>query len=322
MWAAKWAAPSSSPEPDVYSVYEALPCPSTSTSGQRPPTGSCAAPSGGQSIEETTGTTDRKAAEAIRIQREKELLDRALTVRGSPSLLLKQRLTTSSTGAAAATAGRNVFYGSWPLAGSTLLHKIGQDEIDRAAMKLYPNAGPGTRNRQALRTDGSDPETRSEERMVRDPSSAPPCRSPRESCAGSNPKKLDRLIDAGALHLRPLVIFLIYTGARAGEAVWLDWSNVVFGKSSSNLPNRQRTECLAVFRYTGAYAKLLNGSNQRSGPVFLTHKGQPYGAPSKEDDADTSAGSRISSAFFTACKRAGLCWTASTRTAIPSSRRT
>jgi hypothetical protein len=32
----------------------------------------------------------------------------------------------------------------------------------------------------------------------------------------------DRLIEACSEHLRPLVIFLLYTGVRIGEALWLD----------------------------------------------------------------------------------------------------
>ena len=40
------------------------------------------------------------------------------------------------------------------------------------------------------------------------------------------PDEADRLIDACGAHLQPLVIFMLYTGARVGEALWLDWRNV------------------------------------------------------------------------------------------------
>ena len=39
-------------------------------------------------------------------------------------------------------------------------------------------------------------------------------------------EEADKLIAAAVAHLKPLLIFLFYTGARAGEALWLDWSNV------------------------------------------------------------------------------------------------
>ena len=39
-------------------------------------------------------------------------------------------------------------------------------------------------------------------------------------------QEANRLIDACGAHLRALVIFLIYTGVRIGEALWLDWQNV------------------------------------------------------------------------------------------------
>jgi integrase len=36
----------------------------------------------------------------------------------------------------------------------------------------------------------------------------------------------ERLIAACSPHLQPLVITLLYTGARIGEVLWLEWSNV------------------------------------------------------------------------------------------------
>ena len=51
----------------------------------------------------------------------------------------------------------------------------------------------------------------------------------------------ERLIGTCAEHLRPLVTFLLYVGARCGEALWLDWSHVdlnrghvIFGKTKNS----------------------------------------------------------------------------------------
>jgi len=263
----------------------------------------------GQSIEETTGTTDRKAAEAIRIQREKELLDRSVYGERVTITFAEAAFDYLKYGGRGGDGGEKRFLRQ--LAdhfGSTLLHKIGQDEIDRAAMKLYPNAGPGTRNRQAYGPMAAILRHAARKGWCATPVLRRPSQ-PKGKLRWLKPEEADRLIDACAPHLRPLVIFLIYTGARAGEAVWLDWSNVALANRQVTFPQTKNGMPRSVPLHRRV-CEALNGSNQRSGPVFLTHKGQPYGAPSKEDDADTSAGSRISSAFFTACKRAGLCWPA------------
>jgi integrase len=50
----------------------------------------------------------------------------------------------------------------------------------------------------------------------------------------------------------------------------------------------------------------LSQLSHRQGAVFLTHKGRPYDKPDTRNDDDHSAGTRISSAFTTACRRAGV----------------
>jgi integrase len=50
----------------------------------------------------------------------------------------------------------------------------------------------------------------------------------------------------------------------------------------------------------------LEALPSREGPVFRAPNGAPYARPASGDDSDTSAGSRIKTAFAGACRRAAI----------------
>ena len=128
------------------------------------------------------------------------------------------------------------------------------------------------------------------------------------------------LIEACAPHLKPLVAFLFYTGARIGEALWLDWRNVDLQRAQvqfldtkngrdrsvplhrdivailANLPHREG----CVFRKRGKRIKPL-GSN--SGEI-IELLGEAYAPLDPDDPLDVSAGSRIKKGFRAAVGRA------------------
>jgi integrase len=116
-------------------------------------------------------------------------------------------------------------------------------------------------------------------------------------------QEADRLINAASPHLRPLVIFLLYTGARAGEALWLDWSNVDLARAHVTFPRTKNGEARGVPLHQRVVAALAN-LKHRSGDVFRRPDGNPYTRPTKI--TDTSAGKRIRTAFKAACRRAGI----------------
>lgn len=255
----------------------------------------------GQSVDETTGTADKGAAEAIRIKREKELLDE--------SVYGKQVTVTF------AAAALDYIEHGWgeqrflrPLVdhfGTKLLRDIGQHEIDVAAVKLYPKAGPATRNRQVFTPMAAILRNAARKQWCPVPTLQRP-KQPKGKIRWLKTHEADKLIDACAAHLRPLVVFMLYTGARAGEAVWLDWRNVNLDAKSVTFVKTKNGEPRSVPLH-GRVIEELRKSNRGTGMVFLTDDGVPYARPKTSDDVDTSAGSRISTAFFGACKRAGLC---------------
>jgi len=174
---------------------------------------------------------------------------------------------------------------------------IDQAAVLRAALTLYPEAAPSTRNRQAFT-----------------PLSAV-LRSAGITLSLRRPKQLKgiirwltddeaiRLIEACSDHLRPLVIFMLFTGARAGEALWLDWHNVDLARAHVVFPKTKNGNPRGVPLHPAVIAALAN-LHHRSGAVFRRPDGKPYEPP--RGDGDTSAGSRIGTAFSGALKRAGI----------------
>jgi integrase len=112
-----------------------------------------------------------------------------------------------------------------------------------------------------------------------------------------------RLIESCAPHLRPLIMFLLFTGARAREALWLQWRDVDLSRSHVSFQKTKNGKPRGVPLHSSLVAELANLSH-RDGYVFLKPDGQRYSLP--HGDADRSAGSRIKTGFQVAVRRAGL----------------
>ena len=96
---------------------------------------------------------------------------------------------------------------------------------------------------------------------------------------------------------------MIYTGARIGEALWLDWLNVDLTRRHVVFPKTKNGDARGVPLHDRVVVALANLPH-RSSKVFRRPDGLPYERPKRE--SDTSAGSRIKTAFAGACKRAGI----------------
>jgi integrase len=253
----------------------------------------------GVRVEETTGTTDKKVAEEIRAKREAEILAESIYGRRATATFAHAALSYLDNGGSQRFLDPIIdHFGTTPLA------KIDQDAIDRMARKLYPSASDATRNRQAY-TPASAVMRHAARRgwcsalILERPS------VPEDRVRWLTLEEANRLIEACAAHMRPLVIFLLYTGARAGEALWLDWRTVDLARAHVVFPKTKSGEARGVplhHRVVTALANLMH----RQDEVFRRPDGLPYERPNPEDDADTSAGTRIASAFKGACRRAGI----------------
>ena len=96
---------------------------------------------------------------------------------------------------------------------------------------------------------------------------------------------------------------MLYTGARTGEALWLDWRDVDLSRAHVQFPKTKNGDARGVPLHLRAVAALANLKG-RAGEVFRRPDGKPYSRARNADD--TSAGSRIKTAFKAACRRGGI----------------
>jgi integrase len=133
----------------------------------------------------------------------------------------------------------------------------------------------------------------------------PRIKTPKKAAAGRTeyllPDEAERLIVAAAPHLQPLLIFLLGTGARMAEAVYLDWRDVDLGGAWAifwpyQTKGKKRRDPVLPPRVVAALANLPH----REGPVFISDKGRPYA------DRGGAYGGQIKKGWRGALIRAGL----------------
>jgi integrase len=246
----------------------------------------------GISIYEGTGVADQKAAEAIRARREWEIVQRSV---------FGPEATATFVGAAVSylEAGGERTYLKPIIAriGSVPLAKIDQALIEKTARALYPNGSPATLNRQAFTPIAAVLNHAAErgmctKRVIKRP------KQPQGRVRWLTFEEAERLLDACAPHLNPLVMFLLGTGARLSEALYLDWRELDLNRRHVSFLETKNGEARSVPLHA-RLAEALLGLSHRHGSVFRNNAGRPYAE--KE-----SGGGQIKKAFKGACRRAGI----------------
>lgn len=101
----------------------------------------------------------------------------------------------------------------------------------------------------------------------------------------------DRLIEAAANHLKPLIRFAVDTGGRRSELCGLDWRNVDLASRRVTFTETKNGEDRSVRLCERAFRTLLDLGPKDSGPVFT------WGGKAVKD---------MRSSFASACEKAGL----------------
>jgi integrase len=246
----------------------------------------------GISVRESTGVADHKAAEAIRARREWEIIQRSV---------FGAEATATFVGAAVSylEAGGERTYLKPIIAriGSLALAKVDQAVIDATALALYPDAAPATRNRQVYTPIAAVLNHAARRKLcsriiVERPS------QPEGRVRWITFEEAERLIVACAEHVRPLVMFLLGTGARLSEALYLDWRELDLARAHVSFLDTKNGKARGVPlhpRLVGELRKLRH----KQGRVFRTNRGLAY---AEKDDG----GGQIKTAFRGACRRAGI----------------
>lgn len=248
----------------------------------------------GQRIYESTGLDKKSDAQAWANRRESQILQR-------------HALGEKATLTFAEAAQEYLLSGGEGRFLAPILHYFGPDarvaEIDngtllKAAARLYPTAAPATINRQLIGPVSAVINQAAENGR------ADPRKFRRHKARGArtrwlSPQEMDRILDAAAPHLVPVLALMIGTGCRTGEALGAQVQNWHAATGEIWLPETKNGHPRMVQMPARARDLILAAGVPADGTLFRTPKGQPY-------VARESGGGQIQRAFNQARDRAGL----------------
>lgn len=249
-------------------------------------------------VHETTGTPDATRAEECRARREAELWDRSLKgERGSRSFgeaALIYLSGASFSPSYRATLRRIVAqFERWPC------DRVDQTAVDEYIAQHHPSAAPATLIKAVITPTTAILRAAARRGWCDQPTlSRPKVRN--KPVRWLKPDEAVRLVAAAAPHLRPLLTFLVHTGARLGEALRLEWREVDLGARRVSFLETKNGDPRGVPLNEDAFLALANLPH-REGRVFLTPDGHAY-----HDTRPHGGGSPIKTAFATARRKAGI----------------
>ncbi|MER9423943.1 site-specific integrase [Mesorhizobium sp. M0317] len=238
-----------------------------------------------------------RIAEEFRVKREAEVYQQSLYGRAVSKTFAEAALSYLEEGGSGRFLDKPLGHFA-----TTPLGKIGLAEIEAGAKKHYAKASPATRDRQFFTPSCAVLKHAAKRGWCAMPIISRP-KKPDGVVRWLTLNEADRLIISCGRALRPLVIFLIYTGARIGEALWLDWKNVDLERAHVSFPKTKNGESRGVPLHPRVINALENIKHQK-GCVFRRPDGEPY-APLRSF-SDTSAGTRIGTAFRAALTRSKI----------------
>jgi integrase len=252
----------------------------------------------GVRVYETTGTADAARAEEFRARREAQLWDRAVVgERGThtfaeAAVIYLQARHPGPHFRQFTLRPLGEYFGDWPV------DKITQAALDTYIGRHHARSAPGTIVRAVITPMTAVLRVAAKRKWCDMPAFERP-RVAKVTTRWLTHEEAARLLEACAPHLRPLVTFLLHTGARLGEALHLEWSDVDLSGRRVRFLDTKNGESRGVPLNDDAFFALANMPH-RDGRVFLTPAGTPY------HDTRGLGGSPIKRAFNSACVRAGL----------------
>lgn len=264
----------------------------------------------GVRVDESTGVGEKAAAQEILITRSAAILTQS--IHGDPAVRTFAEAVTSYV--AAGGDNRHLEPILKHFGPKTLLAKIGQHEIEEAARKLCPRLSAATQNRTIYTPISAVLHHAARKGWCSKPVIARPKGHDKERVRWITPEEAERLIAAAAPHIRPLIVFLLSTGARLSEALYLEWSDVDLSRAHVVFrPTEARgiktDEARGVPMPARAVAELANVPWDREGMVFRRPAGKirttgrvwlPY------ESREGEGGGQIKTAWKGMLKRAGI----------------
>lgn len=255
------------------------------------------------SVDESTGLVDREKAEEALVRRAAELIDRS--IHGDPATRTFEEAALSYMEAG---GERKHLTAILKVLGGKPLRAISQGTIDDVARKLKAHAGPATQNRHIYTPIAAVLHHAARKRWCEKPVIARP-KQPTGRIRWINPQEAERLVAAAAPHLKPLVIFLLCTGARLSEALYLDWREVDLSACHVAFLDTKNGESRGVPLHPRAVAALASLPWDRTGRVFRRPAGKirkagrvwlPY------EDREGEGGGQVKTAWAGMLRRAKI----------------
>lgn len=257
----------------------------------------------GTRVRETAGTDDPALAEEARAAREAELYRAAVYGAREAVTFVDATISYIENGEHSRSTLKNVERISQYLGKDLITGKIDQNVVDRAARALCPGSSPATVHRQII-----TPVKAILNHAARRGWCDPP-RFERVKPAGKRtdwltPAEGEALIAAASDLMRPLLIFLLGTGARVGEAVALSWEDVDLQHGRATLRQTKNGDDRILDLCPRVVANMALITGDRTGAVFRYHGEKTYRKTASA--TQVAYGGQISKAFATALRRAGI----------------
>jgi len=255
----------------------------------------------GQSVYESTGTSNRREAEALRIRTESKILQRHALGIEATLTFAEAALTYMEGGGEIRFMGPILQY----FGADTRLADINNAAVNRAANVLYPDAKPATINRQlitpinavinAAAEDGLCHPVKIRRRMVTE-----------RKTRWLTPEEFEVFAAELSPHMIQIIGFMIGTGARVRETLTLQTSTLYLASRQALLtPEDTKNGRSRMVRIPPRACDMLTSRPiPEAGAVFTTHTGQPY--VMGVDDHGKKTGASIKTAFHRAREAAGF----------------
>jgi integrase len=253
----------------------------------------------GQRIYESLGTGDRRLADALRIRREAELLERHALGRAATVSFAEAALTYLEAGGEGRFLGRILeHFGS-----ETLLKDIDNEAVNRAARALYPEASPATVNRQLITPISAVVSMAAEDGLC-EAKKFRRRKGDKARLRWLTPEEAERLIaavrgDARLAHILPALGLLLGGGLRTGEAIALNVSTFYANSGEAFIARTKNGHPRMIRLPERAVGLVTERGVPEIGALLRTPKGGAYAARE-------NGGGQLQTAFNRARDAAGL----------------
>lgn len=255
-------------------------------------------------VDESTGIriAQKKDADAVLVKRSAEVLHRSIHGDSASRTFADAALKYMEAG-----GEREHMEPLLRHFGRSKVGQIGQAELEEAARKLAPRCSPSTVNRKIYTPAVAVLHHAARLKWCAKPVIARP-RQPAGRVRSITPEEAERLLAASAEHLRPLVVFLLGTGARLSEALYLDWRDVDLSRGHVIFRDTKNGETRGVPLHPRVIAALANLPWDRKGTVFRKPVGMLNGRPRKwlAYEERSGGGGQVKTAWAGMCRRAGI----------------